>query len=383
MIQRSFNLIVGSPRARTLLISLIAAIAATGAGRPADMGGSQRDTGIAHVTLTGIMQSAGSFSKQVTIHVPPGLSVLTVNVSIPISIEEGAWRQTISHCTISLSATPSRQIDEVDSMGNHYRVLVFNKPESQDIQITQTIDEFAAEATLDAPLPTAAYPLTYVSNSATNYLRPSKSAQSDDAAIMDLAQQLTRRSRSEADAVSRISRWTFGNLSYATGSYIDVIDACTALSTRCAQCRGYANLFIALARAAGIPARLVTGYTLRGSLHIPISSDESEHLSMDVPSAAHAWVEIWYPEVGWIPYDPQTSAGFVDSHHIQFSIGASTDDERPFIQWSADSRTFSQVRFQEDGINARLSDNISLQYVGQSGIEGTSHILLERQALAE
>jgi len=225
--------------------------------------------------------------------------------------------------------------------------------------------------------------LRFVSNSVTDYLRPSKSAQSDDAAIRDLAQALTCRSRREADAVCRIARWTFGNLSYAPGRYIDVIDACTALSTRCAQCRGYANLFIALARAAGIPARLVTGYTLRGSLYIPINSDESEHLSMDVPSASHAWVEIWYPEVGWIPYDPQTSAGFVDSHHIQFATGGSTDDERPFIEWSADSRTFRQVRFEDDGVYARLSDHISLHYVDQSGIGASSHILLERQALAE
>lgn len=62
-------------------------------------------------------------------------------------------------------------------------------------------------------------------------------------------------------------------------------------------CEHYASSFVFLMRAAGIPARVVTGYqggywnALGGYLLVRQSD-------------AHAWAEVWLPGQGWARYDP-------------------------------------------------------------------------------
>lgn len=62
-------------------------------------------------------------------------------------------------------------------------------------------------------------------------------------------------------------------------------------------CEHYASAFAVLARAAGIPARIVTGYqggTLNriGGYYTIRQRD------------AHAWVEVWQQDLGWVRVDP-------------------------------------------------------------------------------
>ena len=62
-------------------------------------------------------------------------------------------------------------------------------------------------------------------------------------------------------------------------------------------CEHYAGSFALIMRAAGIPARVVTGY--QGGEVNPINNE------LTVRQAdAHAWVEIWVPEQGWVRSDP-------------------------------------------------------------------------------
>ncbi|MBF0611755.1 MAG: DUF3488 domain-containing transglutaminase family protein [Magnetococcales bacterium] len=65
-------------------------------------------------------------------------------------------------------------------------------------------------------------------------------------------------------------------------------------------CEHYAGAFTFLMRAAGIPARVVTGY-LGGKIH-PLDG----HLTVR-QADAHAWSEVWLPQSGWQRVDP-TSA---------------------------------------------------------------------------
>ncbi len=68
-------------------------------------------------------------------------------------------------------------------------------------------------------------------------------------------------------------------------------------TTRQGFCEYYASSFVFLMRAAGIPARVVTGYqggeyNDLGGYYILRQSD------------AHAWTEVWLKERGWVRYDP-------------------------------------------------------------------------------
>ncbi len=67
--------------------------------------------------------------------------------------------------------------------------------------------------------------------------------------------------------------------------------------TRRGFCENYASAFALLMRAAGIPARVVTGY--QGGELNPMG----DYLIVR-QSDAHAWVEVWLQDRGWVRMDP-------------------------------------------------------------------------------
>ena len=69
-------------------------------------------------------------------------------------------------------------------------------------------------------------------------------------------------------------------------------------SSRTGYCEHYASAFTFLMRAAGVPARVVTGY--QGGI------DNGDYYLIR-QSDAHAWSEVWLAEDGWTRFDP-TSA---------------------------------------------------------------------------
>jgi hypothetical protein len=77
--------------------------------------------------------------------------------------------------------------------------------------------------------------------------------------------------------------------------------------TRAGYCQYFADAMGALLRAAGIPARLVSGYG-------PGTADDTgsrtgPQLHTVTTSDAHVWVEAYFPGFGWIPFEP-TPDGF-------------------------------------------------------------------------
>jgi hypothetical protein len=71
---------------------------------------------------------------------------------------------------------------------------------------------------------------------------------------------------------------------------------------------------VVLCRAAGIPARVATGFAPGVA-----SSDGFDLRSMD----KHAWVEVYFPDYGWVTFDPTTdaatdsSATTTETHHVE------------------------------------------------------------------
>jgi transglutaminase-like putative cysteine protease len=65
-------------------------------------------------------------------------------------------------------------------------------------------------------------------------------------------------------------------------------------------CDYYATSMAVLARAAGLPARLVVGYTSG-------SYDYEADRFVVREANAHAWVEIYFPGIGWVEFEPTAS----------------------------------------------------------------------------
>ncbi|MFA9438458.1 DUF3488 and DUF4129 domain-containing transglutaminase family protein [Uliginosibacterium sp. sgz301328] len=112
-------------------------------------------------------------------------------------------------------------------------------------------------------------------------------------------------------------------------------------------CEHFASAFVVLMRAAGVPARVVTGY--QGGELNPIDGTLVVR-----QSDAHAWAEVWMPRRGWVRVDP-TAATF--PQRIDGGIGQTlgAGEPLPFVarqdwpllrdiryRWEALSNTWNQ-----------------------------------------
>jgi transglutaminase-like putative cysteine protease len=86
------------------------------------------------------------------------------------------------------------------------------------------------------------------------------------------------------------------------------------LALRAGVCQDFAHLFIATARAMGVPARYVSGY-----IHTP---------GEKVVAASHAWAEAWVASRGWIGFDA-THPIRTTPHHVRLAVGRDYTDAAP------------------------------------------------------
>ncbi len=87
------------------------------------------------------------------------------------------------------------------------------------------------------------------------------------------------------------------------------------LETGRGVCQDYAHLMAAILRGWGIPCRYVSGYL--GPPAAGVAKCES-----------HAWVECWFPGIGWIGFDP-TNDTEGDERHIRVAVGRDYADVPP------------------------------------------------------
>jgi transglutaminase-like putative cysteine protease len=106
-------------------------------------------------------------------------------------------------------------------------------------------------------------------------------------------------------------------------------------NTRRGFCGHYASAFTTLARAAGLPARVVTGY--QGGEWNPIGA-----YYIVRQSDAHAWAEVWLEERGWTRVDPTgvVAPDRLNRGFFETLPGAVSPADRMLreIGWLADAR---------------------------------------------
>jgi transglutaminase-like putative cysteine protease len=113
-------------------------------------------------------------------------------------------------------------------------------------------------------------------------------------------------------------RFIYENFEYVPGSTDVRTPLATFVQQRRGVCQDYAHLMIALARAAGVPARYVSGYVFSGS-------DGNTHGS----DATHAWAELYIPHVGvWKGFDPTNNVVVAD-RHVKIAVGRDYADVTP------------------------------------------------------
>ena len=87
------------------------------------------------------------------------------------------------------------------------------------------------------------------------------------------------------------------------------------LETGRGVCQDYAHVMASILRGWGIPCRYVSGYL----------GPEEEGAAR---GESHAWVECWFPEVGWLGFDP-TNNTEGDERHVRVAVGRDYADVPP------------------------------------------------------
>jgi len=125
-----------------------------------------------------------------------------------------------------------------------------------------------------------------------------------DPRIRALAEKTTSSSTNEYDKVLSLQRYLISHYSYTldlTGSPTDDPLAEFLFERRSGNCEYFASAMAVMLRGIGIPARYVTGFL----------SGEYNDVGGDYivrESDAHAWVEVFFPDYGWITVDPTPPA---------------------------------------------------------------------------
>jgi transglutaminase-like putative cysteine protease len=119
------------------------------------------------------------------------------------------------------------------------------------------------------------------------------------------------------EAAREIVKLVNRRVSYQPGSTGVQTSAQEAWDARSGVCQDMAHVSVGLLRAAGLPARYVSGY-----LH-PDPKAEPGHA---VAGQSHAWAEYWTGE--WVPCDP-TSLAPVAERHVVLGRGRDYSDVSP------------------------------------------------------
>ncbi len=90
-----------------------------------------------------------------------------------------------------------------------------------------------------------------------------------------------------------------------------------AMALKSGVCQDFAHVMIGICRAAGIPARYVSGY---------LFDAQGSHLRG--AQASHAWCEIFIPDCGWFGLDP-TNNTRADERHVKIATGRDYHDAAP------------------------------------------------------
>jgi len=116
--------------------------------------------------------------------------------------------------------------------------------------------------------------------------------------------------------------------------------------TRRGFCEHYAGSFALLMRAAGIPARIVTGY--QGGEYNKVGN----YLIVR-QSDAHAWTEVWIENKGWVRVDPTAA---VSPGRIEQGIDEALSDETSSFRIQNRNPIFGNLLYNWDNLQHSWND---------------------------
>ena len=138
------------------------------------------------------------------------------------------------------------------------------------------------------------------------YLRETALTQGD-AAILDFAEPLRAAGGDTLSLLHALLTALNREMNFDTDPTHVATTAAEAFALRRGVCQDLTHIFIAAARALGIPARYVGGHFWRAD-------------GVTVQEAGHAWAEAFVENLGWVGFDP-TNGICAGEAHVRVAVG--------------------------------------------------------------
>jgi len=141
-----------------------------------------------------------------------------------------------------------------------------------------------------------------------------------------LAKQFLKPGAPLGPSLLELNTWITDNFQYVPGSTKIDTPVGAVLRLRQGVCQDFAQVMIAVLRAARIPARYVTGYIETDAQLKAAVGARDVHLVG--ASESHAWVEVYLPGGFWWPLDP-TNRCVAGERHVKVASGRDYHDCTP------------------------------------------------------
>jgi len=195
------------------------------------------------------------------------------------------------------------------SDGNRMLYVEASGVGGKSIRVTTTFAITRRESRHDVD-PARTRPMTEAERAEhARYLAPSTNIQLTPK-IREAAANIIGTETNPVKQARKIYGWVLNHVSYwvkhpdrMKSSGIGSSEYC--MTRQCGNCTDFHSLYAAVARAAGIPTRMVYGSFFKGPLN-----------GKDQDQSYHCWIEFWAPELGWIPLDVAVADIFVDDFRL-------------------------------------------------------------------
>jgi transglutaminase-like putative cysteine protease len=212
-------------------------------------------------------------------------SVIKPNINLP-------HPQAVREIKMKISGVALEKLKEFPWDGSSQKVL---QTDPDYLLIRTSSDIFLEEESLFLPIQ---------EESLQDSLAPTPFCQSDDPGIIAVAKEIVGAERNAWRAAKKIAEWVDQEI---TPNYnVGFASAAEILKNREGDCTEHTVIFVALCRAAGIPARAAVGVMYGSGIF-----------------AYHMWPEVfvgrWVDlDAKWLARDEKTGEYYTDATHIKF-----------------------------------------------------------------
>ena len=320
-------------------------------------------------TVRGDMDATIHYELQHQITAGDAMKKLTLSFVVPETFDSPTYRQKISNFKVSFTPRAQEQNTTTDDRGNKIIEANWtNVPRMVDALISFDAQTNTALKTIPSSAP---FPLAPIPDHVRVYLNASEQVQSRDPAIRSLALKLTKDVKTQFDAVQKAVSWVVDHVRYVNPP--EQYDAIYSLQTGKGNCQNYSHLTAAILRSVGVPVRIVNGVTMNQPFDV---AWEKGTLTFKMGQGRHSWVEIWFPDQGWVPYDPQNMQFFISSRFVRIEVGIDNNETKNdgLVRWVQSVDASAKPKLQEI-IGARfLADSAKVTAMRQN--YGPKNLLL-------